>query len=366
ELPLVITSAKAPAEERFEISQHAYRLEQSRCFRESGGRLSCLTCHDPHRLVPAEERAAHYRQVCLGCHDVIAAGGRTHTAPDREQADCAGCHMPKRRTHDVVHVVMTDHRIGRLAGGPELLAPREERDPPFDTVGFFDPSSAPGGTDGELYRLLPLMRAGLNLDPASTAHLSSALAKAPPEALEPLLDLANAQASQQQWARLEATCRTILERSPEHPLALAWLGLARGGLGDKEQAIALQRRAVALEPDRAGFHFNLALALLSGGRDGEAIAELERATALRPTLPAAWLHLAEIRARHSEPAAAIIAYKRALALEPGGTRAYVGLGRTLISQGDRKAARRLWQHALTTANDRKAIERVLNELRIEN
>src|ERR1051325_7860711 len=35
-----------PRPERFEINHHPYRLEQSRCFRESGT-LSCLTCHDP-------------------------------------------------------------------------------------------------------------------------------------------------------------------------------------------------------------------------------------------------------------------------------------------------------------------------------
>lgn len=365
ELPLELKSTKR-SEERFEISQHAYRLEQSRCMRESAGRLSCLTCHDPHRVVPEAERAAHYRQACLGCHETIAADGVQHTAAGREQADCAGCHMPKRRTDDVVHVVMTDHRISRQPAGPELLAPRDEHDASFDTVAFFEPSAAPRGAEGELYRLLPLMRAGLNLDPASTSYLSRALAKSPPQAVEPLFDLANAQASQKQWSDLEATCRTILARAPEHPLALAWLGLARGGLGDKEQAMALQSKAVALDPDRAGFHFNLALALQSAGKDAEAIAELERATALRPTLPAAWLALAEMRARRGETAAAILAFKRALALEPADSRAYVGLGRALISQGDQKAARELWQHALSAAGDRRAIESALAKLKIEN
>ncbi|MEO1368693.1 MAG: hypothetical protein AAFX50_16080, partial [Acidobacteriota bacterium] len=53
--------------ERFEINHHPYRLEQSRCFTESVD-LSCTACHDPHRKVPAAERAAHYRRACLSCH----------------------------------------------------------------------------------------------------------------------------------------------------------------------------------------------------------------------------------------------------------------------------------------------------------
>ncbi|HWS70540.1 MAG TPA: cytochrome c3 family protein, partial [Thermoanaerobaculia bacterium] len=63
-----ITDAGMRREDRFEINHHPYRLEQSRCFRESAGRLSCLSCHDPHRKVTESERAAHYRAVCIGCH----------------------------------------------------------------------------------------------------------------------------------------------------------------------------------------------------------------------------------------------------------------------------------------------------------
>ncbi len=32
--------------------------------------------------------------------------------------DCLSCHMPKRRTDDVVHVVMTDHYIQKREAGP--------------------------------------------------------------------------------------------------------------------------------------------------------------------------------------------------------------------------------------------------------
>jgi predicted CXXCH cytochrome family protein len=360
ELPLDITDAKTPSADRFEISHQAYRLEQSRCFRESG-RLSCLSCHDPHRRLPPEERASHFRTVCLGCHEATVCSGQQHTTGGRDQADCVACHMPKRRTQDVVHVVMTDHRIGRQPGGPELLAPLEERDPAIETVDFYDSSTAPKGAEGELFRLMPLLRGGRDRDPQILARFAQAMAAAKPQELEPWFDLANAEANQQQWAKLEATCRTILERAPSQPMALAWLGLARGGLDQKKEAIALLRRAVALAPDRSGLHVHLGLALLRDGNEDAAIAELERATTLRPNLAAAWLHLGAIHARRHETAAAILAYRRTLALEPTDTRAYLGLGRALIASGDRDAARHLWQHALTAARDPSAIERVMPE-----
>ena len=105
------------ASERFEINHHPYRLQQSRCRTASGAAFSCLTCHDPHQRVPETERAAHYRAACLTCHQ---DSPETHAAG---QNDCVSCHMPKRRTQDVVRVVMTDHWIRRQPGGPELLAP---------------------------------------------------------------------------------------------------------------------------------------------------------------------------------------------------------------------------------------------------
>src|SRR5258708_21218016 len=38
----------AGREEKFEIVGQAYRLRQSKCFRNSQGRLICISCHDPH------------------------------------------------------------------------------------------------------------------------------------------------------------------------------------------------------------------------------------------------------------------------------------------------------------------------------
>ncbi len=96
-------------------------LPWSRCYSESGGVLSCVTCHDPHRN--AETAAAHYEAKCLSCHASSAPRAKTATAPPRQadeafrspcpvnpSRDCLECHMPMVR-YDWLHGSFTEHYI---------------------------------------------------------------------------------------------------------------------------------------------------------------------------------------------------------------------------------------------------------------
>jgi predicted CXXCH cytochrome family protein len=98
------------ADEKFEIAHQAYRLRRSACFQKSGGRMTCTTCHNPHDAPRGAQAIAHYSTVCQRCH---AQETLPRMAAHARGANCIDCHMPKRRTQDVVHVVMTDHFILR-------------------------------------------------------------------------------------------------------------------------------------------------------------------------------------------------------------------------------------------------------------
>jgi hypothetical protein len=110
-------------------------LTFSRCYAESGGSLSCLTCHDPHRA--AESSASFYETKCLACHSQQRAlRGRTASTDDSSTTpptgrrtackvnptkDCVNCHMPKVPVAEL-HTSLTDHYIrvrGRPASGAQ-------------------------------------------------------------------------------------------------------------------------------------------------------------------------------------------------------------------------------------------------------
>jgi hypothetical protein len=65
-------------------------LSRSACFIQSKGRLSCVTCHDPHRNAAAHTRR-HYNQQCVGCH---TPGRDAAACPRPPASDCVSCHMP--------------------------------------------------------------------------------------------------------------------------------------------------------------------------------------------------------------------------------------------------------------------------------
>jgi hypothetical protein len=95
-----------------DLLEHYLSMRLSKCYRNSGGRLTCISCHDPHVEPSPQEAPAYFRQKCMACHTekscAVPLSLRRHkTPPD----DCAGCHMPKRDVTVISHSVLTNHRI---------------------------------------------------------------------------------------------------------------------------------------------------------------------------------------------------------------------------------------------------------------
>ncbi len=91
------------ADDAFTIRFQPAGLTASRCFRQSG-RLSCVTCHDPHQ--DARRDASFYVAKCLACHP--AAEGRPRCGRG-ERRDCLPCHMQRRSPAE--YLAFTDHHI---------------------------------------------------------------------------------------------------------------------------------------------------------------------------------------------------------------------------------------------------------------
>jgi hypothetical protein len=99
----------APEDPKY-VRSTGVTMTVSRCYTESNGGMSCLTCHDPHR--EAEHAAAFYEAKCLSCHSRQAAApvGRRAICPVNPAKDCLGCHMPKVPV-PALHTTLTDHYI---------------------------------------------------------------------------------------------------------------------------------------------------------------------------------------------------------------------------------------------------------------
>jgi tetratricopeptide (TPR) repeat protein len=107
-----------PTDARFIRFQSA-TLPLSRCVTESGGKLDCVSCHNPHRNL--ETDPAHYEARCLACH---GPAGKPNTTTEVVRLDpvpaapcpvnptknCLKCHMPKVEGA-MLFTAFTDHHI---------------------------------------------------------------------------------------------------------------------------------------------------------------------------------------------------------------------------------------------------------------
>jgi hypothetical protein len=99
--------------------RHFVLMSLSQCYLKSGGKLACITCHDPHRQPSREQATPFFRSKCLTCHTEkscrLPLEIRAAKIPPN---DCAGCHMPKEPLKRISHSALTNHRILARAGEP--------------------------------------------------------------------------------------------------------------------------------------------------------------------------------------------------------------------------------------------------------
>jgi len=229
--------ASHPPGETIKVISHSEQLALSKCARNSGGKLWCGTCHNPHET--PTQPAEYFRERCLSCHGTTLES--THAAPGR---NCIACHMPRRPAKDGGHTAFTDHRISRrpepeieLAANAGLVAWRE----PDETV-----------RDRNL--ALALINAGFE------NHTSE-------EVIRGFRMLTRMEKNLSGDAAGLTTLGTVLLKGKQPTEA--------------ERRFA---RALALRPNYAPYEVNLAVALIDTGQTQEATQHLERAVRLDPLL----------------------------------------------------------------------------------
>ena len=82
-------------------------LAASKCYQRSNGRLSCLSCHNPHTRVSTDLSA--YNRVCMSCHTGKPVAQKL--CPVKPTGGCVSCHMPTSSMPDPPEVKFHSHWI---------------------------------------------------------------------------------------------------------------------------------------------------------------------------------------------------------------------------------------------------------------
>jgi hypothetical protein len=102
-----------------DLLEHYSQMTLSRCYRESNGRLSCLSCHNPHYQPAAKDAPAYYRNKCMTCHTNASCDLPLEKRLKQDPPNnCIGCHLPQRRLREIAHSALSNHRIIARPGQP--------------------------------------------------------------------------------------------------------------------------------------------------------------------------------------------------------------------------------------------------------
>lgn len=150
-------------------------------------------------------------------------------------------------------------------------------------------------------------------------------------------------------AAAEHLYRQILDRVPEQPDALHYLGLAAHQAGFPDDALRLMHRSLTLKPENAQFHNNLGAVLRQLARPEEAAAQHRHAVELDPEHADAWLSLGLALKELAAVTEAIAAFERALAIRSDFFVAHTELANLLREEGALEAAADRYRAALAVA-----------------
>lgn len=262
-----------------DLLEHHSAMEASKCFRASGGKLSCFTCHDPHSKPAPADAAARYRARCLTCHSQKVCGAPTRARAARGD-DCTGCHMPKRNVTVISHSALTNHRIIAKTGEP-LPAPHAgsplvhvNRPPGEDKL----PDLTLWRAYGELLEKEPALQQPYFalLDKLAATDPENGLIQAALGARDLRQNSSNANAS------AIAHLTKALDLGFSGGSAYADLAEALGRAGRLQDAVAVLKRGIAAEPYAPVLYKSLALRYISLRQYPQAKETMQRYVELFP------------------------------------------------------------------------------------
>lgn len=271
-----------------DLLEHYLSMRLSKCYRTSSGKLSCITCHDPHGQPAKEEAPAYFREKCLSCHKLTsctASGAvRRSTGPPD---NCIACHMPKRNLATISHSALTNHRIVLTADEPFPAEAHQMTSQGLPDLVHL--SLRPGKKDDTPpLVVLRAYRQAMLVDPSYRPRyweLGQQLASAHPDDLAVLQALTDVSLQRKDQQGVDAAIRH-LEQAVAQPgadwtdfMLLARLYLSTGRVDDSMKTLT---QGMGLFPYNPTLYRFLGQAYFSTGQDSKACAVLSQADHLFP------------------------------------------------------------------------------------
>ncbi|HEY0424181.1 MAG TPA: glycosyltransferase family 9 protein [Rhodopila sp.] len=148
--------------------------------------------------------------------------------------------------------------------------------------------------------------------------------------------LVRAQAAAQAKRMNEASgiCADVLAASPDHPAALALLGIIAAMVGDAEKGIVLMRRAIQLRPGNATWYGHLSSMCRATYRLEEALTAGQESIRLDSNSPEHLVNLSLIFVDADDREHAVACLLRAIGLKHDHADGHLALAQNLLAMGD--------------------------------
>ncbi|HET7879753.1 MAG TPA: glycosyltransferase family 9 protein [Acetobacteraceae bacterium] len=155
-----------------------------------------------------------------------------------------------------------------------------------------------------------------------------------PETPDQALARAQSAAQVRRFGEASGICNDVLAASPDHPPALALLGMIAAHTNDPERGIALLERAIAARPGVAGWYANLAALYRMAYRIQDALRVGQEAIRLDPQNADHLVSLSLIFTDVDDRQSAIACLLRAVGVKPDHADGHLALGQNLLAMGE--------------------------------
>ncbi|MBI5758341.1 MAG: hypothetical protein HZA46_07480 [Planctomycetales bacterium] len=277
------------------------QMLSSRCAQASGGRLGCISCHDPHSIPAESERPAFYRERCLRCHGDDDCRESIEKRRDTESDSCIQCHMPRLAASDVPHTTQTDHRIRKHSASDNVTPPT----PSTNSQRWFGQGEVALSPieDRRARGLLLAHQAEHNSNPtvaASAVELLRGVLLINPDDVTVLDALAISEFVTGDRANAERHWRGVLTRDSRNETAMQSLAMLTRQTGNLTEAGERLAQLIQINPWSANYQAQYAQVCETQGRTEAAVKAALRGVELDPSRSFAHDWLASALARKGD------------------------------------------------------------------